>query len=426
MNMDIAMVDQKKRARPADLMQTTPTLSARNGRILRAIAGLAVGVLGSIAITHTAAYQVKSQNAGLAHSLAPYDGRITALAGAYLSGPEASFADRSAGDALARQALQQDPTAVVAASTIGLNAQVGDRVPVARRLFTYAAFLSRREIQTQLWAIEDAVGRGSVVDALYHYDIVLRVKPILSQLLFPPLASASTDPEVRPLLTKVLARKPLWGPGFIAHASTQNSDPKSTAQLFMDLRAAGVIIPNESQAVLIKTLLDARFVDEAWTFYTTLRANIDRRKSRDPYFLGGVETPTPFDWNVALGDGVSATIQRSTNRGSLDFTAPSMIGGLVVQQIQVLTVGRYVLKGHSIGNELYIGQGPYWSLICQGGKEIGRVDIPRSDQGAGSFSGMLSVPSECPVQTLTLVARPTADIRGLSGQIDYLQIEPEI
>ena len=325
---------------------------------------------------------------------------------------------------LARRALRLDPTAVVAASTIGLNAQVRGDTPQARRTFSYASFLSRNEIQTQLWAIEDAVGRGSVPDALQHYDIALRSAPSLSQMLFPPLTSASADPEIRDALIKKLVAKPSWGTAFIVHVAANTSDPKSAAQLFKSLGRMGVPIPNDARAYLINSLLSHGFVDDAWGYYATLFPNADRRKSRDPRFMGAMDPPSQLDWILGSSEGVSSSIQRGRNNGILDFTAASMVGGPIIKQVQVLPVGRYTIRGHSVGIEQKASANPYWSLSCQGGNEIGLISVSNSKQGGGNFIGRFDVPPRCPVQVLSLVARPSEEIAGVSGQIDFLQLGP--
>jgi hypothetical protein len=279
-------------------------------------------------------------------------------------------------------------------------------------------------MQTQLWAIEDAVGRGSVIDALRHYDIAMRSKPILSQMLFPPLTSASTDPEIRVPLIETLAAKPAWALGFITYVATNTPDPKSTAKLLIDLRGAGFPVPDDAKANLIRSLLSAGLVDDAWNYYSTLHSGADRRKSRDPRFTEAMDLPSPFDWAVVPADGVSVSIQRRNKNGILEFTAPSMVGGTVVQQLQALPAGYYRLRGHSVGVEQNTGEGPYWSLSCQGGQEIGRINVPKSDRGDGKFLGTFNVPPECPIQILTLVTRPSESNTGLFGQIVFLQLEP--
>ncbi|MFV3517295.1 hypothetical protein ACNJD8_22045, partial [Mycobacterium tuberculosis] len=108
-----------------------------------------------------------------AYSLSSHDGRIGALLSAALSSTEVDKATRERSDRIARQALVQDPTAVAAVATLGINAQLrGDTGP-ARRIFAYANQLSRRDLRTQLWAIEDAVSRNDIPGVLNNYDIAL-------------------------------------------------------------------------------------------------------------------------------------------------------------------------------------------------------------------------------------------------------------
>jgi hypothetical protein len=52
------------------------------------------------------------------------------------------------------------------------------------------------------------------------------------------------------------------------------------------------------------------------------------------------------------------------------------------------------------------------------------VSIPNSDRNGGRFSGRFIVPPGCTMQTLSLVARSTDDILGVTGQIEQAQLMP--
>ena len=113
--------------------------------------GIAVGALflGWAAVTHSLGYTLRDSRPELAYSLSSHDGRIGALLSAALSSTEVDKATRERSDRIARQALVQDPTAVAAVATLGINAQLrGDTGP-ARRIFAYANQLSRRDLRTQ-------------------------------------------------------------------------------------------------------------------------------------------------------------------------------------------------------------------------------------------------------------------------------------
>lgn len=401
-------------------------LSRRSLREWALRSALAVTTLaaGYVSVTRTQALTIRGANIASAVSLAPGDGRITALAAAALAGPDATLRDRAEADRLARHALRQDPTAVLAASTLGLNAQVRGDTAAARRIFAYAEALSRRNLPTQLWAIEDSVGRRDIPGALYHYDTALRSSASAATLLFPVLGSAITEPPVRSALVATLARRPRWSDLFVEHVAANGTDPLATVQLFRQLRRAGVPIAGISQSLLINTLAARGAFDAAWSYYELIRPGANRRTSRDPDFTADIKVPAVFDWVPVNGDGLSATVQRVGNGGLVDFSAPATVGGMLLSQTQVLPAGTYKLSGRSAGIEQAPGAQPYWALTCADGRELGRVIIGNSALAGGAFAGALDVPAECPVQVLALVARPSDAVGGLSGQIERIKLDP--
>lgn len=379
-----------------------------------------VVVFGYYGVTFSIAQVVVKRDPALAHRLAPYDGRITAAYATSLTGGDATAEDRARADVLAKRALQQDPTTVGAAATLGLNADVRGDEAAARRYFTYAQKLSRRDLRTQLFMIEDAVQREDIPGALHQYDIALRVFPNLSEMLYPVLTEASTNPVIRRELVKTLTGKPMWIESFIGFAANNNPDPKSTAALFLDLHRAGVPVPPNARASAINALIAARELDAAWFYYATVRPGADRRRSRDPRFAVNLETPSQLDWIPVNYDGRTTSIQG----GIFDFSVPASVGGSLLQQLQLLSPGNYRLNGHSVGIDQNQGARPYWVLSCQNGRELGRVEVPNSSVANGVFSGTFSVPADCPVQNLVLIARPSDAVSGLSGQLDRVELVP--
>lgn len=383
---------------------------------LRFVLATVAAAFGYFSVTFTLAQVVVKRNPALAYRLAPYDGRITADYATSLAGVDATAGDRAQADVLAKRALQQDPTAVAAAATLGVNADMRGDKAAARRYFSYAQKLSRRDLRTQLWMIEDAVQRDDIPGALHQYDMTLRVFPTLSDVLYPVLASASADPAIRRELVKTLAVKPAWSDSFVNYVASNSTQPKAVAALFFDLRRAGVTISEAARAGAVNVLLAGRELDAAWTYYTSIRPSADRRRSRDPRFAANLETPSPLDWNPINDGGLTASIQS----GIFDFAAPASFGGPMLQQLQLLPPGTYRLNGHSIAIEPAAGALPYWMLRCQNGRELGRVEVV----ARGNFTGTFSVPADCPVQMLVLTARPSDAMSGLSGQFDRVELAP--
>lgn len=399
----------------------TPNLSTEwLGRIALAVAILVVGTLGVVQSLGLALQHMPER----AHAIARSDGHIMARVAQKLLVSNPSAMGQAAAGRLAREALRQDPTAVRAVTTLGLIAQSGGRTEEARRLFSYANALSRRELQTQLWAIEDAVGRNDIRGALAQYDIALRTSRHAPELLYPVLAAALSDPAIRDELARTLGRRPSWSPTFVTYLAEQPLDPPATADLFAKLRRTGLPVPEEASALLIAALANKGMWDLAWSYYATVRVGADRRQSRDPDFSTSIKFPSLFDWMPVNGGGVATSLQSGERGGAFVFSAPPSANGLLLQQAQMLAPGSYRLEGRSSGVDLPVTSQPYWALSCRGGPELGRIAVSSSAQANGIFAGRFVVPTGCPLQTLALVARPSESMSGSSGQIDRVQLRP--
>jgi len=378
-------------------------------------------VLGYASVTFSLAQTIMSQNPTIAHQLAPYDGRITARLASSLTVGEVSEAMRFRADRLARLALRQEPTAVTAVSTLGINAETRGDKKTARRFFRYAFALSRRDLATQLWDIEDTVARGDVSGTLRHYDIALRTRQTLSKLLYPILGSASTNPAIRDALVRTLATKPRWGDSFISYISRNSSDLTSIAQLFVDLQRARVPVPAGAQTRVVNSLVTAGQLDEAWRYYASIRSGATRARSRDQRFTTYLEAPSLLDWVPINDGGIVASVQD----GAFNFIVPASVGGALLQQVQLFPSGTYRIVGLSSGIDDEESARPYWKLQCRNdNRELGRLVLPNSAQANGHFAGTLNIPAGCPVQTLILMARPNAKVSGLAGRIERVMLEP--
>ncbi len=380
---------------------------------------------GFAAVKSTLAYSLRERDPARAFALAPGDGRIAGLYAASRSGPEATAVDRRQADRLAARALAQDPTAIAAVSTLGINAQVRGDTPGARRFFAYAALLTRRDLQTQLWAIEDAVGSGDVPGALRHYDIALRTSRHASDLLFPVLASATADPNIRAALIGTLKGMPAWGNALIDYVAGNGPDPQSIADLFIGLARAGVSVSDNARRATVDGLIESGRLDQAWAYYAQLRPGASRTQSRDPHFLADLASPSLFDWRTLDDVGITTSVQRNGKAGVFDFSVAASVGGPLLEQLQALPPGRYRLSGRSNGIAAAEEMRPYWSLVCHGSNvELGRLPLPVSENASVPFTGYFDVPPGCGTQTLRLTAQPSDAMAGVSGTIEEAVLQP--
>lgn len=352
------------------------------------------------------------------------DARIAGRCALRAIKPGTSAADRAAARRLAMGALRRDPTVVDAVIALGTDAALDNDANAARRYFAYAETLSRREIQTQLWAIEDAVSRNDIPAALRHYDIALRRSIPAREILFPILASALVEPEVRAGLVRTFAAHPRWGGAFLFDAARRGSEPEATAAFFAALARAGIAPPDSASAVLIDTLLARGLVDPAWAYYASMRKGADRRRARDPGFTAELLSRAAFDWQTLGEAGVFTSIERRDGGGVFAFSVPPGENGLLLRQMQVLPAGRYALTGHALGIPQPESARPYWELSCQNGRALGRAVLPGPADTRAAFGGTFTVPADCPVQYLSLIAKPSDTNAGMDGEIYDAALTP--
>lgn len=394
-------------------------MGMRVGRWLAALAWLGVG--GWI-IVRSYAPVLAERDPVLAHALAPGDGRLSASLAYQRLERNPSPAGQAEAEGLARAALERDPTRVSAVAALGLIAQLQGDIGRARRWFGYAEKLTRRDLPTELWLIENAVQRADVAAALRHYDIALRTNYGAGDLLFPVLAKASSDPQIARALVPVLAAKPAWSNDFLNFLATSRDNPIASSQLFVMLDHAGGAIEPAITNRLIALML-TKDPEAAWSFYAALHRGADRTRLRDPSFSGAANPPSPFDWTVLDAEGLFGSIQRSGEFGVFAFNASATVGGELLQQTMLLPVGRYRLEGRTRDLTQSGSEAPYWSLKCLAdGRELARVPMSQGADKAGRFVGGLTVPADCRVQRLVLVVQPSAAVEGASGTVEHVEL----
>lgn len=386
--------------------------------------GLAAAALalGYVSTTRTFAFALASSDAERAYSLSPSDGRVVGAFAQQLAATEAERPTvRKRADALARSALAAEPIGVKALTALGLGAQISGDTAAARRLFVHSDRLSRRELGTRLWLIEDAVARGDVPAALRHYDIALRTEKTAPDLLYPILTAAVDDPAIAVPLARLLSARPPWGESFVGYLGEKTPNPIVGARFFGLLRRVGVTVPEIPQIGIVNSLAAAGSPERAWAFYNSFHGGLDRRRSRDADFAARRPAPTVFDW---MTDADLPGVTASMAAGGFDFAAPASTGGTVLQQTQLLPPGRYRLDGISADIEQPDDSRPYWQIVCASGRELGRVQIPNSSGDGGRFSGDFVVPAGCSVQLLKLIVRPSLAVGGVGGSIRRVEIVP--
>ncbi|WP_288413745.1 hypothetical protein [uncultured Sphingomonas sp.] len=337
--------------------------------------------------------------------------------------PAAAEDARAAARAVALSAIAREGMSVDAVLTLGVDALAQGNGRKARGYLHYARALTKRNLQVQFWAIEDAVARDDIPRVLREYDIALRTSQNGRDALFPILAQAISDLPVRRGAIDLLDRRPYWAPSFLFFLAREGPSPLATAEVFSELRHRGFPVAEGAVAILIDKLIGAGALEQAWSFYATDHPTARRDRSRDPRFSEERAGRSVFDWQF-FGDGSNlASIERGDRGNVLSIAVGEGGGGLLVRQTQLLPPGRYMLRGRGNMPGQSEAMLPYWELRCVDGRNLGRTVLPGSAEAA-EFAQSFTVPSDCPVQQLSLVAPPHDQAGAAEGTIDAVQLQP--
>ena len=394
------------------------------------LAGLFVVCSGWLSIAVSGASRLRYQSPEAALRLQPRDARATATVAAQVlaatRGRVTPEAARRAAD-LARQALERDPTVVEAWRTLAI---VSTRRGQAERLFHFANSLSRRDVPTQIWLIEDAVRRNDIPGALSHYDAALRSNLGSHQLLMPVLVNATGERRIVPSLVALLRTRPPWRAAFLSALAEGAPNPDNLVQLMTMLGRPSS--PEEVQLMSrsINRLVERNAFAPALRLYLMLA---DRPPDGQSLRNGTFDRPNvypPLDWQLADGAEINAEQRPAPNSGQerrLYIFASTDARGQAARQLIFLAPGSYALSARSGRSDLPGPEGLSWRISCASQPNSLLLDQPAVPAGPAirTISAEFRVPpSGCASQWLTLQIVAGAQPEGTGAWVASVRIEP--
>jgi hypothetical protein len=315
--------------------------------------------------------------------------------------------NQAAARKLAQRAIARDATLPDAFTTLGLTDKAASSR--ARALIIHSEQLSRRDLPTQLWLIEDLVRRNDIRGALLHYDIALRTSKRAPEVLFPVLASAISDKPVRDQLIPLLDRRPPWRRDFILFAVDKSPVPEALADLLFSAARSGRPLDPDAAVLLVTRLVTAGKMDVAWRLYgATIGTGPSERLVRN----GGFESRsdgTSFDWVLTDEYDVWAKRAGAPSGGlRLELGSGGGAGGSVARQLLKLEPGQYELglKAGRIEDQPP-AQVNVVITCAPEGHQLQRIPLRTDTISGGATQVRFTVPKDkCPAQWLLF------DLRG--------------
>lgn len=337
----------------------------------------------------------------------------------------ASPAALAQAERLARRALAASPVSVLAVRALADAAALRGDIPRADRLFAYSETLSRRDLLTQMWLIEERVRQGDVAGALTHYDRALRTVGRARGILFPVLVPAASRPDVAGALAPLLARRVAWGPDYLAvMAEAPDASPDALGRLLLAARLRPEVAAERGPlgAAVGRLVASGRYS----TAYAAYRQAVGEKGAGVLLRDGGFEADPvlpPFDWSFADETDLSATRERGGNGTALVLRATNGRSGELARQLLLLRPGGYRLGLSASGAQADRLSRAAVAVTClSSGGELLR--LPVSAITRARLTGTFGVPAGCAAQMLTIVAPAGLGDSDSGVMVDDLTIVP--
>ncbi|RYG39232.1 MAG: hypothetical protein EON93_00430 [Burkholderiales bacterium] len=298
--------------------------------------------------------------------------------------------------------------------------------PVAAATFArLSEKLTRHDLTTQLWLIDESVRRDDHHAALLHYDRALKTTVSVQPALFQVLLKAISDPQIRAAMVPLIQNDSRWVVSFLLESSSSDPTAEDTARLLLAASPRLSARTNEMIAPQLLTRLTklGKF-DLAFRYAQTLkgaRAEMGRNAgfdstTIDPRFGA-------LSWVPAQDARVGASFETRGSVSQARVFASANSKGIALHRVLHLTPGVYGMTERRKVEMADPASQAHWEMRCGGGAEapiVWRIrTTPRAYRVLNAVG--LVVPTDCLYQTLDLVVDSGEGQQGLEFVVEELR-----
>lgn len=307
---------------------------------------------------------------------------------------------------IARRSIRRLPLNAPAFRLYGLVQTADANMGRIGEQMAMANHLSRRDLGTQLFMIEDSVRRHDIAGALTAYDSALRITRSSQSVLYPVLTEAMREPLIRQRFIPYVKTTPPWLESFLRFAISNASEPASIAELAFAAHGfpkGGAY--SSLDAELLGVLVGKGEYPMAVRYYRFL-------KSADPAILASLamnEATTnsayaPVTWQAYSLAGIDAAwVATSKNSVELEASLEAGYVGPVARKILALAPGTYEVAAPFGGAADGPDQTLSWKITCPDGAVLLDASAQLAEKGA--VTGRFSVPAGCVAQIVSISVR---------------------
>jgi hypothetical protein len=330
---------------------------------------------------------------------------------------------------LARAALQGQAINVRALRVLGFALDAAVKPDQARSLMQLAGQLTRRDLGTQLWLVEDAVKEDNVEQALTHHDLALRTNYEASPILFPVLANALSDEVLQHSFGRFIKANPPWLAEFLNFAITDGAN--LTGLLNMIRFAHGLPQGTTYRAIdsrLIGRLAEKNMLSETRQFYAMMAGSNRQTPVSATFDAQNTDVRfAPVTWQLLPTPGTEVQFAKAERGDGLQLHVIADAGerGVIAQKLLFLPPGRYHLTNGVRFIQGGSGTQVYFAAVCK--SQVAAPEIWRqviADDGRPANTSVdLVVGADCPVQQLLITVAAGPDQSGTEFVIDQVSLK---
>lgn len=305
---------------------------------------------------------------------------------------------------LARNPLEADVVRVAALASFA----AGEDLRTTRSLMMMSERVSARDLQTQLWLLQDAVSRDNVGETLQHYDRALSVHPKTKALLYPVLSRAISDGNIRVALAPYIRAGRPWAYEYVGYAIDNAAETADVADLMTRAGGSRAVPKNRPlETMMLNTLVvNGRFDAARRYAWGMMRPSEASAVLSDFRFSAATMDSDlrPFTWSTTEDLSIRVTF---TPAEGLDVTAGSGISAVAADRVMMLPPGKWRFAQKVDLPTLSPMMEATWSAICMardGYRSIWTQSIPQQP-GQQSYQAVLDIPRECQATRFRLTVR---------------------
>lgn len=275
-----------------------------------------------------------------------------------------------------------------------------ERSGLAVAQFAMVERLSRRDLVNEILQIGNAGNAGRIDEALAHYDHALSVHTEALDLLFPVLARAVNENQVRRGLAHYAARE--WFARFVGEAIDRGADPRAVVDMMLAARSRMPSAAAEkATAQLLEQLKNTPLYEESRRLAESL-PGLDSG-ALDRFAIEPATSDTravPFTWS--LSNDANATAEFD-HQGRLLISVEANKEAAVASRTTTLRSGSYSLEYRLSYPDLSAKAILTWRAICLAGPSRSPIAIREKSAWADYIANELVIPDGCTAQSWTIV-----------------------